>query len=290
MKNSILSVVLALFLLMGTAYALGEVSINESSVYFSGNGKDIYTAKDDKVSAQGFITLNNNINTPVTIKFANTGLVLDSADTANITQQTVTLSALQKNVKRELKLSTIKKIEAGEYSTTNAGTKLQIVNSSNPSQIFDEVDVRVLVPSIEITAITVKDAGTDVTDTKLEKGQKFTVTVDYKNIADQTDLESLNVNVGVYDGADTKLTTLVTNLAGDDLEDNKDVSTLSNGRTGSASFDFEMPYDISDGNVLTVFAEITADSRDTSATFYARKIDSYSKHISLWSKQSKNHS
>ena len=122
--------------------------------------------------------------------------------------------------------------------------------------------------ALELTSIKITDMeGT--TDTKLEKGQKFKVIVEYGNIADQTDLEGVNVKVTVYEGDSSDLKTIVTNIDGDDLEDEDDSSDLSNGKTATASFEFEMPYDMEDKDDFTVFAEITADAEDTSSNFYA---------------------
>lgn len=265
MKNTILSLILAVFLVMGAAYAAGEVTVNQSSVYFSGNNKDIYTSKDEKVNAQGFITLTNHLDSAVTVKFANTELTHSSnSDKINITNQIIPL-AWNQTLTKEIRVESTKDIEAGEYNGV-----LQIVNNSNPTQVFDEIAVKVLVPSLEVTEITVKDKESGNSDTKLEKGQTFTVTVEYKNIADQTDLENLNVKVGVYDGDDTKLSELIQDIDEDDLESDDDGSDLSNGKSNTMTFDFEMPYDIGDKDTMTVFAEVTADSQDTSASFYAK--------------------
>jgi len=270
MKNSVLSFVLAFLMLLTATFAAGEngvnVDINSTLLYFSGS-KDAYDVSKAFVSNQGTLPLVNKLNSTVVLKFGTTELTHESNSNnkVNITNQVITLNPLEIKNNVQIKVTSVNNIEAGIYNG-----KFQIVNNANASQIFDEVDVKVLVPALEVTSTVVKDKVSDLTDTKLEKGQKFTVTVDYKNIADQTDLENLNVRVAVYKGDKSKLSELLTNIDGDDLEDDKDVSDLANGKSDSATFAFEMPFDIDDGDKFTVLAEVTGDSEDTPSAFYAK--------------------
>ena len=277
MKNTVLSVVFAFLMSIAFASAIcststSNVCINSTltEIYFSGDGNEVFTSKNVAVQNEGFISIwNKQIIPSVTVNFAGTTLrhAYDSDSKINITKPTNLIIQNKTLVNGlELSIENIKDIEAGEYTGI-----LKIINASNTvEQVFDTVNIKVLVPAIEITGITMKDKESGLTDTKLEKGQKFTVTIEYKNIADQTDLENVNVNVGIYEGDKTKLNTLVVDSDEDDLESEEDVSDLGNGKTDSVTFDFEMPFTVEDNDKFTVFAEITADAQDTSSKFYAK--------------------
>lgn len=268
----------ALLLLTVTAHAVctgtcGDVvNADLSSVYFSADG-DAYTDKDTEVTGTGIIVVSNkDLVNPLTVKYVSTELVLDSENLINITPETFTIAA-NSSISKTLKIKSIQDVEAGEYTGT-----LQIADSTTGA-VYDEVSVRVLVPALEVSDITIKDAETGDTDTKLEKGQKFTVTVEFENIADQSDLENVNVKVGVYSGDSEDLVELVQNIDEDDLETDEDVSDLSAGKTGEVTVEFEMPFAVDDKEDFTVLAEITADSEDTDGSFYARKIKSFTAYV-----------
>ncbi len=243
MKNTIVSIVMAFFMLMAVAHA-ADVDILDASLNFN--------AADD-----GSMLLKNNVNATSAITFVGTDLTLDSDNKINITNQVITLAPFEtKNI--TISVDSITGIDAGTYTGT-----LSMINQSN-SVLLDSVPVQALVPAIKISKI-------DVTDKNVEKGEKITVTVNYKNIADRTDLQDLKLTVGIYEGDDTKLKTLLTDINGDDLEQDEDLNDLSNGKSSSKSFDFEMPFDIRDGDTFTILAKIEAVSRDsTSRKFTAQ--------------------
>ncbi|MBN2420865.1 hypothetical protein JXB27_01145 [Candidatus Woesearchaeota archaeon] len=274
MKNTILSLMAAFLVLAVAGFALGEqVDVNLGAVYFSADG-DAYADKDTPVTGAGTIIIENkNLTDSLTVKYLNTELVLDSENIINITPETFTITA-NSSVTKTLKIKSISDIEAGEYTG-----RLKVVDTATESIIYDEFYVKVLVPALEITEITITDTESGDTNTKLEKGQKFTVTVGYENIADQTDVENVNIKVGVYFGDDEDLIELVQDLDEDDLKADEDGSDLSAGKTGEVSFDFEMPFDVDDKDDFTVFAEITADAEDTDESFYARDTKSFTAYV-----------
>ncbi|MEK6887217.1 MAG: hypothetical protein AABW88_05290 [Nanoarchaeota archaeon] len=288
MKNTVLSVVLAFLVLMVSASAtcstntVSKVCVNSTSpeIYFSGDGNEVFTSLNVAVQSEGFLSIYNRLaSTPASINFASTTLrhVFDSDSKINITRPSNQNIVNRTSLSLELLIESIKDIEAGEYTGT-----LEIINASNSNPatlLFDTISVKVLVPAVEITSISIKDKETGLSDSKLEKGQKFTVTVEYKNIADQTDLENVNINVGIYEGDETDLNTLVVDSDEDDLETDDDVSDLGNGKTGSVSFDFEMPFTVEDKDKFTILAEITADAQDTSSKFYAKDVKEFTSTV-----------
>ncbi|HME87004.1 MAG TPA: hypothetical protein VKE88_01175 [Candidatus Nanoarchaeia archaeon] len=271
MKNTVVSIIAALFLLVSFAYAAGEnganVDINQTTLKFS--NEDLYLSLNEQISATGKISLTNKVNSSVTVKFLNTELVNenDNSHKVNLTtspSNPFAMNALEANKQVELRASSITDIESGKYIGT-----VQIVNASNNLQIFDEIPVEFYITALKINDITVKDAETGNSISKIEKGQKFIVDVELENDAEETDLEDMTVTVGVYE--DDDFTNLIENLDGDELEDEEDSDDVSKGKTDTVSFEFEMPFDIENEDNFFILIEATGKSEETGYAFYARE-------------------
>lgn len=278
MKNRFLTGIMALILVLAVYAANGDkVNIEQTTLTFSADN-DAYNSINELISeSANTFYVTNKINGDVTVAVPSVNLTHESDSKNTIllesyTTQPFAMTALQVNKSVELKVNSIKDIEAGWYRGT-----VKIVNSTNTSQVFDEIAVNVLVPALEVTSIEVRDKESGTTDTKLEKGQTFTVKVNFKNIADYTDLEDVNVQVGIYssdtDFSDNKL---LANIDGDELQSDEDTGDLSSGKTDSQEFEFEMPFDINDKDDFTILAEVTGSAQDTSSTFYAKDTKSIS--------------
>jgi hypothetical protein len=240
MKNSVLSVILALFLAISISYA-ANVDIVESTITFN--------ATDD-----GAITLKNNVNATAVVSL--TGLeathkVLGAGYKFNIT--TSLPISIGANSTASVVLSAPTDVQAGEYAAT-----INVVNASN-SLLYASVPVTVVVPALEISEI-------EVSDDSLEKGQTFTVTIKYENIAEETDIEDIKVTARLYEGDEDDLSKIAENLDGDKQEDDKDVSgTLRHESEKEVSFDFEFPFDVSDDDTFTVWVKLEGQSTKNSA-------------------------
>ncbi len=271
MKNTVLSVVFAFFLLLVATHALSDVEINRTvliagEVYFSSDN-DMYDINRVLVlETNNYVLLSNKLSTPNAVDMI---AVLthesDSESKINISKKNVQLSSGLNNSKQSLSLIMDEDdMEAGIYTGT-----MYVSKSSNSSLVYDSVPVKILVPAVEITDITVKDATDDIKDTKLEKGQKIKVIVEYQNVAQNTDLEGMKLEVSLRDDSETG--NIFVNLNDDKLEDEKKNFKLTNEKTGTAEFEFEMPYTIDDGDTITVLAEmIQASAEKTTSEFYSK--------------------
>ncbi len=158
-------------------------------------------------------------------------------------------------------------VEAGMYSGT-----VQLINVVNGirGQVIESMPVQVLVPALQINKVEVQNGYGDTTST-LKKGDNFTITITYKDIAQSTDLTNLDVKVGIYQ--DSGFGNLAKDADGNQLQDDQSANDLSSGGTDSQSFSFNMPYNVNDGTQYYILAEVTASSQDTSASFYTKDTD-----------------
>ncbi len=266
MKKTVLGFLMAFFLVISMAYA-ADIIVSEDSVYCDVYSRDDTYAAETKalIAEDCVLTVRNNISSNIEIVFTETELSLSGEDEILNISNPGYLIAANSTQTITLDFDDIDELESGIYIGT-----LNIVNKANPSQIYDTVSMKALIPSVVIKDIEITDKESGAKDTKLEKGQKFTVTVEVENIAKQTNLENVELVVGVYEGDDNDLKTLLEDIDGDELEEEDDMGDIKDGRADTISFDFEMPYDIDDGDEFTVFVEVTADAEDTTSKFYAR--------------------
>ncbi len=115
---------------------------------------------------------------------------------------------------------------------------------------------------LEITDITVSSPGSE---RRVKPGEQFTVKVKYGNIANDIDLEDMNVRVELRDG-----TRLIRDDNGDPLDDDVNVNDLNAGDRDDVTLTFTTPFSLDNSDKFDVIAEVTGKNKDDrSQTFNA---------------------
>ena len=121
--------------------------------------------------------------------------------------------------------------------------------------------------TLRITDVTVEASGSN-SDRKIRPGETFTVNVEVENLADDLDLEDVEVEVFFEDRSGNRLE----DDDGDDLDDDAELQDLDAGDDDEVTFTFTMPYDLDDGDTFRVVAVVTArNAEDSSQRFTTRQ-------------------
>ncbi len=253
MKNTLLSIIAALFIVMIGAHA-ADVDVLDSAIKF--NTDDV-----------GRLLLRNNLNTTVTVSLNNEITLAGTEDKFNISFSG-NLNPLQVlNV--TLAKTSISNLESGTYRGT---VNIKAVNGTNTSQVLS-VSPSSLAAEVVIGALKVKTI--KVEPQSVKRGETIKVTVEYENTADKTDLEEVEVEVTVYEGDTVSSSKILKNLDDDELTESDDGKDVGNGDTASVSFEFVMPFEMDDGDEFLAEAKVTASSEETGEVFSASKTDDF---------------
>ncbi|MBD3313367.1 hypothetical protein GF345_02910 [Candidatus Woesearchaeota archaeon] len=140
------------------------------------------------------------------------------------------------------------KIDSGRYEGTLR------LSGSGISQDFNVVvEVRDI---LQITDI-------DLSDDEFAPGDTIEVDVEVENIAEDIDLEDVEIEVYFLDGSSR-----LEDDDGDDLEAESEKFDLDAGDSETISFEFEMPYGVDDGDTFTLHVEARAQNADDSSEDY----------------------
>lgn len=119
---------------------------------------------------------------------------------------------------------------------------------------------------LEITDVELRVAGSS-SERKISPGETFTVEIEVENIAQDVDLEDVEVEVFFEDSSGDRLE----DDDGDDLDDDAELQDLDAGDDDQVTFTFTMPYDADDGDNFNVVVVVTArNAEDSSQRFVAR--------------------
>lgn len=241
MKNTVISIIAAIFLVLATVHA-ADVDVDQTSVKFYAYGEGLDTSRT--------IIVSNNLTTAVTLKLAGQlTFRSDSNEKLNLTTQTITVNA-KSNYSIDMKVDSTDLSDAplGLYTGN-----LNVVNTTN-NVTLKTVPVEVTVPGIKLTKITSSDS-------KLERGQKFNITIDYKNLGKNGYLDDMTVvELSVTD----RRGDVMSDVNEDSLEvTDEEVDRLKYGSSDKYVAEFSMPYDL-DGSSVTVHAIVRGCNEDYS--------------------------
>ncbi|MCX6707281.1 MAG: hypothetical protein NT001_04030 [Candidatus Woesearchaeota archaeon] len=101
----------------------------------------------------------------------------------------------------------------------------------------------------------------DINKDEFKPGDDIKITVEVENIAEDIDLKSVQIKAYLLDNSGNKLQ----DDNGDSIELESDTYTVSAGNTKKFTFDTVMPYDVSDGDDITVKIVATGKNADDSS-------------------------
>lgn len=250
MKQTVLSVLLAVFLLIGSLgvfASANDIEASESLIKFYAYGEGLDTTKN--------VVLYNHYNAQMNLTLAGElSYNSDNSQKLNISNQDITLSPINstdanKTVGITLLSTGVSDAESGTYKGN-----LNIVNKDTGATI-KTVPVEVIVPGLKITKVT-------SSDTSVERGQSINVTVDYKNLGKVgylDDMELIELSIKNKKGE------TIDNIDGDSLEvTSEDLSRLKYGNTDSYSTEFTLPFDF-EGSSLNIYAKVKGCNEEYTA-------------------------
>ncbi|MBW2999413.1 hypothetical protein KY339_01970, partial [Candidatus Woesearchaeota archaeon] len=121
----------------------------------------------------------------------------------------------------------------------------------------------------EIIEITNIDISSEDKDKEFKPGETMTFKVEFENLADDIDLEDIEVTLFFEDNDGDWLE----DDEGDEIEEEESAEDLDAGDADDVTFEIDMPYGVKDGDEWNVVAIIRADEADSSAVHEFRYDD-----------------
>ncbi len=207
---------------------------------------------DPGSSSSGNIKITNKGNVNLTgLSIINIPqLIDDDGDEINITVSPN--SSIDVNVGEtktvSLKASASPKMDSGDHDGT-----MKLSGTGISKEFSFTVNVRDILQISDL----------DISDDDIKVGEKFDIDVEVENIAGEIDLEDVEIKVYlVHDGSRLE------DDDGDDIEDESERFDLDAEDYHTVTFDFKLPYHLSDGDKVKVHIEATGENAEDSSEEY----------------------
>ena len=261
MKNTVLSLVIAVFLVMTAAHA--SVTSDTDLIGFYAYGEGLQTA-------QSLVLENTDLTENVTVKFrGELTFRSDSSKKINLTATEVKILANKTASVTIRAQSGLGEADSGLYSGT-----FEVLDKDTNATLF-VIPAYVAVPGLKLTLSTTPSS-------KVERAQTLNVSLTYKNLGKFSDLDEVTlVQLSVYD----KSGDLLYDYNDDALEvTDEELEGIRHGG-GSEKFIeiFTLPYDL-DTSKITVKAVVIACNEDYGSECFEIEV---SKNLSVDNKDDK---